>query len=477
MEPLAKQLLARLARGEPDPEALARVGVSDPADDAAAFVAAARHVDLAGVTERWAPALLLSARPGFGAHSLVAVADAARAAGAPLDLARVPTLPAVLGASNFLGRLLTRRPEWLAELEGNPPPAPPPESVPEDWGAIRAAKYRGLLRITARDLAGRPFAESPGELASLADRCLIASLALAARETDTRAPALFALGKLGGEELNFSSDVDLLFVYEPPPDLDPLEHNHAIGRLIRHLKTQLEQPTAEGFGYRVDLDLRPEGRTGVLANSVDAALTYYEAFGAEWERQMLLRLRAVAGPEDATAAFSEGIRPFVFRRLIDPGVLEHVRDMKARIETERRQAGRDIDADVKEGPGCIRDVEFFVQSLQLFFGGREPTLRSGNVIHVLEELGRRELLPEAIATALADSYLWLRRAEHALQMVEERQKVLFPSKPDAQLALARRMGYADADGAQARAGLLEDWTSVRNEVRGHFDALVLKEPE
>jgi len=477
MEPLAQHLMERLARGEPDPESFARVGAPDPEGAARAFVDAAGHPELSDALERWAPQLLLAARPEFGARSLSSVADAARERGAPLDLARVPQLPEVLGASNFLTRLLTRRPEWLVELEGDPPEAPPEGPVAEDWEAIRAAKYRGLLRITARDLAGRPFAESPTELSDLADRCLEAALALASRETGTPPPALMALGKLGGRELNYSSDVDLLFVYDPPDELDPLDYNHAVSGLIRLLKTRLEQPTSEGFGYRVDLDLRPEGRTGVLANSVDAALSYYESFGAEWERQMLLRLRPLAGPEDAARAFADGIEPFVFRRLIDPGVLQHVRDMKTRIETERRQAGRDIDADVKEGPGGIRDVEFFVQSLQLFFGGREPGLRSGNVIQVLEELGRRGLLPENIAKALSGAYLWLRRVEHALQMVEERQKIRFPGEPGEQLALARRLGYPHPEGDLARASLLEDWTSVRNEVRGHFDALVLREAD
>ncbi|MGI9592698.1 MAG: hypothetical protein ACR2P8_15115 [Myxococcota bacterium] len=474
---MAQQLLARLALGEPDPDVFARVGAPDPIGAAEAFLEVGRHADLAAVPERWAPQLLLSARPDFGARSLVRIADAARGAGRPLALERVPCLPQVLGARNFLARLLSRRPDWLSELEGAPPAAPSADEVALEWEAIRATKYRGLLRITARDLAGRAFAESLLELSDLADRCLTAGLALAARETDTQAPALLALGKLGGSELNYSSDVDLLFVYDPPADLDPLEYNHAVSRLIRHLKTQLELPTPEGFGYRVDLDLRPEGRTGVLVNSVDAALSYYESFGAEWERQMLLRLRAVAGPEAAASAFSEGIRPFVFRRLIDTRVLEHVRDMKTRIETERRQAGRDIDADVKEGPGGIRDVEFLVQSLQLFFGGREPGLRTGNVLLVLEELGRRELLPESVASALAGAYLWLRRVEHALQMVEERQKARFPDKPEEQLALARRLGYDEPEAASARASLLEDWTSVRNEVRGHFDALVLRETQ
>jgi glutamate-ammonia-ligase adenylyltransferase len=285
---------------------------------------------------------------------------------------------------------------------------------------------------------------------------------------------LLALGKLGGRELNFSSDVDLLFIHEVPEAADPLQHNHAIQRLIRRFKTQLEQPTEEGFGYRVDLDLRPEGRSGVLANSVDAALTYYETWGAEWERQMLIRLRAVAGPPDVAAAFCGAIAPFVYRRLIDPSAMRSVRDMKSRIEDERRRAGRDLEADLKEGPGGIRDVEFLVQSFQLFYGGRHHELRTGNALDGLTALERLELLPPDTVLALRDAYLWLRRAEHALQLVEEQQTARFPRDAAAQLALARRMGYDAEEGRDARARLLDDWTRVRSEVRSHFEALVLR---
>jgi glutamate-ammonia-ligase adenylyltransferase len=344
-----------------------------------------------------------------------------------------------------------------------------------DWSEIRHAKYRGLLRVAARDLGGRPFAQSLEELSALADRCLDAGLACAADETGVELPALFALGKLGGRELNFSSDVDLLFLYHPPSGVDPLEHNEAVGRLVRHLKGQFETPSGDGFAYRVDLNLRPEGRTGVLANSIDAALGYYESFGAEWERQMLLRLRLVAGPAGAAADFSQGIIPFVYRRHIDPGVMQNVRDMKARIEEERRRAGRDIDADVKEGPGGIRDVEFLVQSFQLFYGGRNRELRIGNVLEALEVMGRRGLLPEATVSALANAYLWLRRAEHALQLTEEQQTARFPHERAAQTALARRMGYQQAPAAEAHTRLLDDWTWVRSEVRTHFEALVLSD--
>ena len=476
METLSRNFAASLERGTPDRGLLAAIGEAKPEEAAAAFLAAFANADLAPTAELWCEALLGSARPGFGAGCLLELAEKSRAAGAPLDLAITPALPRVLGNSNFLARRLLRHPDWVGELIGDPPSPPVDGALAPDWASIRVAKYRGLLRVAARDLAERPFAESLAELSELADRCLTAGLECASNEIGSDAPALLALGKLGGDELNFSSDVDLLFVYQSDPD-DELQQNQRVGALIRHFKTHMEAPSVDGFGYRVDLDLRPEGKTGVLANSVEAALGYYESFGAEWERQMLIRLRAVAGPREPTEAFAHGIAPFVYRRLIDPGVMHAVRGMKERIERERREAGRDLEADLKEGPGGIRDIEFIVQSLQLFFGGRHPELRTGNVLASLAILKGLELLPTAVTNSLADSYLWLRRAEHAVQLPEEQQTQQFTRDPRDQLALARRMGYVDVAGTSARNRLLEDWTAVRNETRSHFDALVLSEGE
>jgi glutamate-ammonia-ligase adenylyltransferase len=477
MNALATAFLAGLQRRSPDPQLLATAGDLEPERAAEAFLAAAGEEDLAPSSHLWVPALLGSARPGFGARCLTDLAKRSREHRAPLDVRRAPSLPRVLGASNFLARLLLRHPGWVAELEGDTPGPPANGAIESDWTEIRRVKYRGLLRIAARDLVGRPFAESLRELSDLADRCIEAALACAKLETGFEPPGLLALGKLGGRELNFSSDVDLLFLYETSPDLDEMQQNQDAASVIRIFKTQLEAPTVDGFGYRVDLDLRPEGKTGVLANSVDAALGYYESFGAEWERQMLIRLRGVAGPRDVCDAFASGIAPFVYRRLIDPGVMHAIREMKARIENERRDAGRDIEADLKEGPGGIRDVEFFVQSLQLFYGGREALLRTGNVLDSLAAVRDLELLPEAVTSSLIDAYIWLRRAEHALQLPEEQQTARFPRDAQTQLALARRMGYADADARSAHGRLLEDWTAVRSEVRTHFDALVLSERE
>jgi glutamate-ammonia-ligase adenylyltransferase len=478
MDALAARFLAGLEHEKPDPALLRTLGEPEPESAAEAFGRAARDPDLAATRALWVPALLASARPGFGAHNLEEVARRTRErCGRALDVARCPALPRVLGASGFLTRLLLRNPEWVGELAGRMPDAPPARAIEPGWDAIREAKYTGLARIAARDLMGRPFAQSLRELSDLADRSLAAALACAARETEVAAPALLALGKLGGRELNFSSDVDLLFVYDPPRGADPLEHNHAVARLIRRFKTALEERHEDGFGYRVDLGLRPEADTGVLANPVDVALSYYETFGAEWERQMLIRLRPLAGAEPAGARFAKEIAPFVYRRLIDVGVMRSVRDMKARIEDERRRAGRDLELDLKEGPGGIRDVEFLVQSLQLFHGGRDLELRTGNVLDALEVLARLGHLPETTVAALAEAYIWLRRAEHGLQLAEEQQTARFPNERVAQIALARRMGYVEPEAEAARVALLEDWSAARSEVRAHFQALVLRSTE
>ena len=312
------------------------------------------------------------------------------------------------------------------------------------------------------------------ELSDLADACLVAALQCAAVETEAAPPALFALGKLGGRELNFSSDVDLLFVHDGTDDEPDFARTKALTRLVQTFKKQLEVTSEDGFAYRVDLDLRPEGRQGVLVNSVDAALAYYETFGADWERQALIRLRHVAGPREPAEFLTRQLIPFVFRRLIAPAAIRDVHAMKLRIEAERRSAGRDLEVDLKEGPGGIRDVEFLVQALQLFHGGRQPELRTGHVLVALGELERLRLLPESATHALQDAYLWLRRAEHRLQLVQERQTHRLPRDPAAQGALARRMGYGDAELAVARNRMLDDWPRVRSEVRAHFDALVLE---
>jgi glutamate-ammonia-ligase adenylyltransferase len=298
---------------------LARCGATDPASDARAIEEAGDHPDLAEALDAWLPALLASASPGAGARALASIATAGRESGHPLR-ADPALLARVVGNSHFLGRWLARRPDWQDDLADADVPPPPDVAADADWRALRIAKYRGLLRVAARDLAGRPFDDGLFELSDLADAILCRGLELASAGRQT--PALFALGKLGGRELNYSSDVDLLFVCDAPPD----EHGHAAredaAHVVRALQQGLEERTEEGFGYRVDLDLRPEGPAGSLARGVEGTLGYYELRGAEWERQMLLRLRHVAGADAAAREFERGLAPFVYRRTIDPGVIE-----------------------------------------------------------------------------------------------------------------------------------------------------------
>jgi [glutamine synthetase] adenylyltransferase / [glutamine synthetase]-adenylyl-L-tyrosine phosphorylase len=475
--PEIEEYAAALAGGAPDGDGLARFGETEPDRARAAIARALSHRELAVTAPAWLAEALRTARPAFAIEQLAEIAEEAPA---PVRAAPARDLVRLLGNSTFLARLVTARPALAQEIapqEDGLPPPPETASVAGDWDAIRDAKYKGLLRIAARDLGGRPFRAALAELSDLADACLAAALACAGAETEVAPPAVLALGKLGGRELNFSSDVDLLFVYDAPPGIDAdYERNRGIARLARAFTAGLEARGAQGFGYRVDLELRPEGPQGPLANSVDAALSYYESFGAEWERQAMIRLRPVAGPSEPALALLRGLDPFVWRRSLSTDALRAVRDMKQRIERERRDAGRDLEMDLKEGPGGIRDVEFGTQALQLLLGGRDPSVRTGNVLDALTALVRASALPEATAEALSRGYLWLRRAEHAVQLDEERQTHAFPREPRAQAALARRMGYRDDAIERARERLLADWSAVRSEVRAHFEALLPGDP-
>jgi glutamate-ammonia-ligase adenylyltransferase len=475
VDPLVRTFLASLARGEPSEAALAALGEPEPAKAVRAIERVARHPDLQAERDRWLEALLVCARPGHAAQALEELANRYRdTRHRALPIERMPALVPVLGSSDVLARVLLGHPHWAEELIGDPPPAPETQGIEADWTALRIAKYRGLLRVAGRDLLGRRFEDSPRELAALADACLAAGLERAARELACPSPALLALGKLGGSELNFSSDVDLLFLDSGAlGELGP-EHQQRCIQLVQLFKRHLEVPSEDGFAYRVDLDLRPAGRQGPLVHTPEGALEYYESFGREWERQALIRLRRVAGDPAPADSFVRQIQPFVYRRLIDPQDIRAIHGMKLRIESERRSAGRDLESNLKEGPGGIRDVEFLTQALQLFHGGRHAELRTGNVIDALAALERLHLVPAPVTAALRSAYLWLRRAEHALQMVEERQTQRFPREPAAQLALARRMGYADGDARRALRRLVDDRERVQGEVRQHFEALVLE---
>ncbi len=268
------------------------------------------------------------------------------------------------------------------------------------------------------------------------------------------------MGKLGGRELNYASDVDVIFVHREAgaPAMQ------RAGRAAAAVIDLLSAPGPEGIALRVDPDLRPEGRAGTLSRSLEGMADYYEQHAATWERQALLKARYVAGDAAVGAAFLERVTPLVFPSVLPAGAVEDVRASKARIEEHVRAAGKE-DVELKRGRGGIRDVEFAVQLLQLVHGGRDERLREPNTLRALTALADEGFVRRADADVLADSYRFLRRLEHRLQMVRDLQTHELPRDPAAQLTLARSMGLPDA------AALLDEYAKTTDVVRGLHERL------
>src|SRR4029453_201814 len=247
-------------------------------------------------------------------------------------------------------------------------------------------------------------------------------------------------GKLGGAELNYSSDVDVLFLHGEGGEAA----QEAAVRTASRLIAGLAGPASEGVALRVDPNLRPEGRAGPLSRSLDSMLEYHERFAPPWERQALLKARPVAGDDALGRRFVEGVAPFVFPAVLPASAIEDVRASKARIEEHVRARGKER-SELKRGRGGIRDVEFAVQLLQLVHGRREPSLREPNTIRALSALAEEGFVAPDDAEALAGSYRFLRRLEHRLQMVRDTQTHELPSDRSALGPLARSMGLASAD--------------------------------
>lgn len=325
---------------------------------------------------------------------------------------------------------------------------------------LRRFKYQALLRLLLRDRTlGAPVAETLAEWSDAAEACIDAAYARAHRllterhgapRTGEGAPCsgtIIALGKLGARELNASSDVDLLVLYETDEGetAGGLSNHEFYVRLAAAMTRTLSAVTPEGFVFRVDHELRPEGPQGPLANSLPAAERYYQYFGQEWERGALVRARPVAGDRALGAAVLETLRPFVYRRALSIADLGHLREMKERIE--RAALAKHGAYDLKAGVGGIREAEFFVQALQLLSGGAEPELRVTNTFDAIDVLERRGRIHPHTATLLREGYGFLRRAENALQIEDDRQTHRLPEGAKERAALARRMGSAHEDAA------------------------------
>jgi glutamate-ammonia-ligase adenylyltransferase len=482
----------------PDPLARLLPGAADPA---------AAEVALGRVAEALPPSTLEAALAApEGPRALVTLCGASpfladRLAADPslvewllLSEGRVapgaPTTPALgrqPGADELVGAVL---PEL--GLEGGAAEPPSAETL---MAALRRLKRREILRIAARDLLG--LADLPATAAALADLAE-AALEAAWRGVDARLArdygrpdaefAVVGMGKLGGRELNFSSDVDLIYVCStlqgqtPGPRVVSTEVYFT--RLAEGITRAMGAVTQDGFVFRVDLRLRPEGGVGGLVTGLRNAELYYEGWGQTWERAALVKARPVAGSRGLGDAFLRMVEPFVYRRYLDFTAIEEIRALKRRIDAEVRRGGQAgsnsplwrgespaarasaAAGNVKLGIGGIREVEFFVQALQLIHGGRQPSVRRRGTLEALGALAGRGLVRERDARALADAYVFLRTVEHRIQVVAERQTHVLPSDAGETLGLARRCGFPSVEAFRAR--LAEATASVSSVYRGLF---------
>lgn len=352
------------------------------------------------------------------------------------------------------------------------------ERMERKLDSLRRLHRREMLRIGAREILREGDVETiTAELSALADAATQAVVLAAHADLNARLGsditnelAVIALGKLGGGELNFSSDIDLLFVYEHDGELArPAGRLHSYHefyvRLAEQIVKGLSEFTGEGHLYRVDMRLRPDGRSGPLAMSRAAMLSYYESRGAAWERQMLLKARPIAGSPDVGGRFLSDIRPFLFPRSSWRSPWEEIAGMKRAIEQDGTTEG-----DIKLGAGGIRDIEFLVQGLQLLYAGNDPRLRTGHTLQAIERLSEARLLPDMIATELRQAYTFFRTVEHRLQLLHGHQTHQLPESRDEFRILGRKLGFPSASALQAHLDRL------RTFVRSQFEAFTGSSP-
>jgi len=353
-----------------------------------------------------------------------------------------------------------------------------------DFGReLRRLRRREMILIAWRDLLGIDDTDATlRSLSRLADFCTAESLAYHEHHLQRRfgqprdaegnpvGLVIIGMGKLGGDELNYSSDIDLIFAYAAEGETDgrkTLSNTEYFIRLGQRVIRSLDEVTGNGFVFRVDMRLRPNGDEGPLAMSFDGLEIYYATQGREWERYAWIKARVIAGDFEAGAELMDLLRPFVFRRYLDFGAFSQLREMKRMIEREMTDAA--MHNNIKLGPGGIREIEFIGQLFQLLRGGREPSLQGRRLIpmlRVLEEMG--ELEPTTVAD-LVDGYDFLRRSENRLQMLYDHQTQTLPDNKFDQLRLAIAMGYDDW------GSFLRELDEHRERVHGHF-SLVLRLP-
>jgi glutamate-ammonia-ligase adenylyltransferase len=406
------------------------------------------------------------------------------------------TLPRVWAASEFIARTCVTRP-WLlndlmisGDLFNKYPEkeltrrirAMTAESEAALMQNLRRTRLREALRIAWRDLAGwADLDEVISTMSELANAAAVqahdyAYQALCERfgiphgESSDKPVrmTLLALGKLGGGELNFSSDIDLIFAYSESGETDhpkAISNHEFFLKLARQLITILESTTVDGIVFRVDMRLRPNGQSGPLALSFDAMEHYYQTHGRDWERYALIKARVIDGDDEPGRELLARLQPFIYRRYLDYGAFEAVRSMKEMISRQLRRKG--VQNNIKLGRGGIREIEFIAQSFQLIRGGREPLLQTNRLVTALEYLARSGTIADSMCTDLIAAYTYLRRLEHRLQMIRDQQTHRLPDRD------MDRKRLLLATNHEHWSDLSQKITTTCDSVQGYFEQTFL----
>src|SRR5215472_12541437 len=377
----------------------------------------------------------------------------------------------LLAVSSICATRLTRNPEtllWLAQPEVGLASRGHAEMLAElharagdsatdkNFGALRFWKGREMARVAVRELAAvAPLEETTGELSQIAEICLrrvfdFWNAELRERYGPPKAEfAILALGKLGGCELNHSSDVDILFIYSEEGQIAPhISYQQFFNRLGNKILETFSASHPAGSLFRVDLRLRPEGSAGPLARSLESMENYYAGFSETWERIALIKARGIAGSREVAYDFLRLHQPFIYPKSATADLLEEIANIKHRIE--RDVVGPEkLERDVKRGRGGIRDIEFIVQTLQLIHAARNPFLQEPSMLKALRALRELDLLPRDEVLALDNAYRFLRRVEHRLQIEAEQQTHTVPDEPDSLTRLARSLRFSSASDFRA----------------------------
>jgi glutamate-ammonia-ligase adenylyltransferase len=329
-----------------------------------------------------------------------------------------------------------------------------------DGRGLRRWKRRELLRIAVRDLLGTADMPAVGrELAALAQVCLEAAVAIVVPSAPF---AVIGMGKLGGRELNYASDIDVLFVHEGDAD--------AAERTARALLATMTTPSQDGLVFRTDANLRPEGRHGPLTRTLDSYVSYWDGWARTWEFQSLIKARPVAGDAALGHRFVEIATPRVWPERLDPDAIREIRAMKERAEEITQRKGL-IDRELKRGRGGIRDIEFAVQLLQLVHGREDHGVRSPTTLDALHELGDGGYVDRSDVDRLDRAYQFLRTVEHRLQLYDEQQTHVLPSDDQARTRLARVLGYRDSPERTARTRFEDEHREHQRAVRSIHERL------